>query len=117
VFELFPLLHDKRSQRGGELTRNQQQQLAIARALVAEPELLILDEPGSGTSPALSEDISTVLHQLSRNLGMTLLLVEHRLPFIQHIADRFCLMAGGRNVAQGTLDQLNEGLISEHLAR
>nr|WP_238543999.1 hypothetical protein [Yersinia pestis] len=48
---------------------------------------------------------------------MTLLLVEHRLPFIQHIADRFCLMAGGRNVAQGTLDQLNEGLISEHLAR
>ncbi|ABS49004.1 MULTISPECIES: branched-chain amino acid ABC transporter ATP-binding protein [Yersinia pseudotuberculosis complex] len=117
VFELFPLLHDKRSQRGGELTRNQQQQLAIARALVAEPELLILDEPGSGTSPALSEDISTILHQLSRNLGMTLLLVEHRLPFIQHIADRFCLMAGGRNVAQGTLDQLNEGLISEHLAR
>lgn len=116
VFDLFPLLHDKRSQRGGELNRNQQQQLAIARALVAEPELLILDEPGSGISLPLSEDIGNILHQLSRSLGLTVLLVEHRLPFIQHVADRFCLMAGGRNVAQGTLDQLDEDLIIEHLA-
>lgn len=116
VFELFPLLYDKRHQRGGELTRYQQQQLAIARALVAEPELLILDEPGNGTLPPLSEDIGNILHQLSRSLGMTVLLVEHRLPFIQHVADRFCLMAGGRNVAQGTLDQLDENMIIEHLA-
>ncbi|WP_145556618.1 branched-chain amino acid ABC transporter ATP-binding protein [Yersinia canariae] len=116
VFELFPLLYDKRRQRGGELTRNQQQQLAIARALVAEPELLILDEPGNGTLPPLNEDIGNILHQLSRGLGMTVLLVEHRLPFIQHVADRFCLMAGGKNVAQGTLDQLDENMIIEHLA-
>ncbi|AJJ63028.1 ABC transporter ATP-binding protein [Yersinia aldovae] len=116
VFDLFPLLHDKLSQRGGDLTRYQQQQLAIARALVAEPELLILDEPGGDTLPPLSEDIGQILHQLSRNLGLTVLLVEHRLAFIQHVADRFCLMAGGRNVAQGTLDQLDEDLIIEHLA-
>ncbi len=90
--------------------------MAIARALVAEPELLILDEPGNGTLPPLSEDIGNILHQLSRSLGMTVLLVEHRLPFIQHVADRFCLMAGGRNVAQGTLDQLDENMIIEHLA-
>lgn len=115
VFELFPLLYDQRHQRAGELTRNQQQQLAIARALVTEPELLILDEPGYGTSPPLSEDIGNILQKLSRDLGMTVLLVEHRLPFIQHVADRFCLMAGGTNVAQGTLDQLDENMIIEYL--
>lgn len=114
VFDLFPQLYDKRSQRGGELTRHQQQQLAIARALVAEPELLILDEPGSDTLPPLSEDMGNILHQLSRSLGLTVLLVEHRLPLIRHIADRFCLMAGGRNVAQGTVDQLDEGMIIDY---
>ncbi|CNH86928.1 putative amino acid transporter [Yersinia massiliensis] len=116
VFDLFPQLYDRRSQRGGELTRYQQQQLAIARALVAEPELLILDEPGSDTLPPLSEDMGNILHQLSRSLGLTVLLVEHRIPLIRHVADRFCLMAGGRNVAQGTVDQLDEGMIIEHLA-
>ncbi|ATM86607.1 ABC transporter ATP-binding protein [Yersinia massiliensis] len=116
VFDLFPQLYDRRSQRGGELTRHQQQQLAIARALVAEPELLILDEPGSDTLPPLSEDMGNILHQLSRSLGLTVLLVEHRIPLIRHVADRFCLMAGGRNVAQGTVDQLDEGMIIEHLA-
>jgi ABC-type branched-subunit amino acid transport system ATPase component len=80
-----------------------------------EPELLILDEPTAGMSPSLATEIGQVLRKLNQELGMTILLVEHQLPFARHLADRFCLMDKGRSVANGTLGQLDEGLIDTYL--
>lgn len=115
VFDLFPALHDMGSRRAGELTGPQQQQLAMARALVPEPELLILDEPTEGGQPELMAEMGNIIHRLNRDLGLTVLLVEHRLPFIRRVADRFFLLDRGRNVAEGTLDQLDDQLISHYL--
>ncbi|PLR32081.1 ABC transporter ATP-binding protein [Chimaeribacter californicus] len=115
VFDLFPALHDMGSRRAGELSAFQQQQLAIARALVPEPELLILDEPTDGSAPEMVAEMGNIIHRLNRDLGVTVLLVEHQLPFIRRVADRFCLLDRGRNVAEGTLDQLDDRLISDYL--
>lgn len=116
VHELFPMLYARRHQRAGDLSPSKQQQLAIARALVLEPELLILDEPTGGFSPSVVEDIGHTLRRLQREFGLTLLLVEQRLPFMPQAGDRFCLMEGGCNVAQGELQQFDESLLYNHLA-
>ncbi|WP_114191842.1 ATP-binding cassette domain-containing protein [Edaphovirga cremea] len=115
VYDLFPVLRDKGMRRAGELTESQQQQLAIARALVLEPELLILDEPSEGIHPEMVADMGNIILCLNRDLGLTVLLVEHRLCFIRRVADRFFLLDKGRNVAQGTLDQLDDQLIHDYL--
>ncbi|MBJ2064248.1 ATP-binding cassette domain-containing protein [Serratia odorifera] len=115
IYSLFPNLKAMRGRRAGDLAAGEQQQLAICRALVLEPELLILDEPTVGIQPSIAAEIGNVIHKLNRELGITILLVEHRLPFIRRVADRFCLMDQGRNVATGTVEQLDEGLISAYL--
>ncbi len=115
VYELFPDLKERGAHKAGELDESQQQQLAISRALVLEPELLILDEPTEHTSPAMAANMGNIIHRLNRDLGLTLLLVGHKLPFIRTVADRFCLLDGGRNVAQGTLAELDDGLVKDHL--
>ncbi len=115
VYELFPVLKERGVHKAGELDENQQQQLAISRALVQEPELLILDEPTEHTSAAMTANMGNIIHRLNRDLGLTLLLVGHKLPFIRTVADRFCLLDGGRNVAQGTLAELDEGLVKNYL--
>lgn len=115
VYELFPLLHTMRHQRAGDLSESGQQQLAIARALVLEPELLILDEPTGGSQPSVVEEIGHNIRRLQHEFGLTLLVVEQQLPFPPAAGDRFCLLEGGRNVAQGTLDQLDESLIQTYL--
>jgi branched-chain amino acid transport system ATP-binding protein len=116
VYTLFPNLREMRSRRAGDLGNGEQQQLAIGRALVLEPELLILDEPTHGVQPTIAGDIGNVIRKLNRELGMTILLVEHKLPFVRRVADRFCLMDQGRSVADGTLEQLDEELINAYLA-
>ncbi|WP_413734628.1 ATP-binding cassette domain-containing protein [Sodalis sp. RH21] len=116
VYDLFPVLHSMRHQRAGDLTESGQQQLAIARALVLEPELLILDEPTGGFQPSVVAEIGHNIHRLQREFGLTLLVVEQQLPFTPAVGDRFCLLEGGCNVAQGTLDQLDESLIQTYLA-
>lgn len=115
VYELFPVLKEMGARKAGELDESQQQQLAISRALVQEPELLILDEPTEHTSAAMAANMGNIIHRLNRDLGLTLLLVGHKLPFIRTVADRFCLLDGGRNVAQGTLAELNDGLVKDYL--
>ncbi|QLK61903.1 ATP-binding cassette domain-containing protein [Enterobacteriaceae bacterium Kacie_13] len=115
VYDLFPVLKEMGSRKAGELDESQQQQLAISRALVQQPELLILDEPTEHTSPAMAANMGNIIHRLNRDLGLTLLLVGHKLPFIRSVADRFCLVDGGRNVAQGTLAQLDDTLIKNYL--
>jgi len=113
VYDLFPALYALRHVRGGELTSDIQQQLVLARALVSEPKLLILDEPASGSGQRFIHDMGNILHRLNRDFGLTILLVEQRLSFIRRVADRFCLLHRGRNVAQGKVALLDDKLIAD----
>ena len=115
IYELFPVLHDMRHRRGGDLSGGQQQQLAIGRALVIDPKLLILDEPTEGIQPNIVQEIGDIIRQLNKEIGLTVLLVEQKLPFVRRTSDAFIIMVRGRKVAQGNLDELNEGLVQEYL--
>lgn len=115
VYELFPALYSLRYQRSGELPVSQQQQLALARALVLQPKLLILDEPTEGMSPWLEEEMGNLIHRLNHDFGMTILLLEQRLSFIRRVADYFLLLHRGRNVAHGKVAQLDESMVNTWL--
>lgn len=115
IYELFPVLKEMKHRRGGDLSGGQQQQLAIGRALVIEPRLLILDEPGEGIQPNIVTLIGEVIRKLIAEDGLTVLLVEQKLPFARKYADRFVIMDRGRPVARGEIGELTDGLIKEHL--
>ncbi|GHA97450.1 urea ABC transporter ATP-binding subunit UrtE [Modicisalibacter luteus] len=115
IYELFPVLKEMRHRRGGDLSGGQQQQLAIGRALVLEPRLLILDEPGEGIQPNIVAEIGEVIRKLNREDGMTVLLAEQKLPFVRKFADRFVILDRGRTVAKGSVDELSDDLIKRHL--
>ncbi|OON38872.1 ABC transporter ATP-binding protein [Izhakiella australiensis] len=116
LHQLFPQLFALRHQRSGELPAALQQQLALARALVLQPQLLILDEPTEGMSPWLEEEMGNLIHRLNRDFGLTILLLEQRISFIRRVADYFLLLHCGRNVAQGRMAQLDESMVSTWLA-
>ncbi len=109
MYKLFPVLKEMRHRRGGDLSGGQQQQLAIGRALVIEPRLLILDEPGEGIQPNIVAQIGEVIRRLIEEDGLTVLLVEQKLPFARKYADR------GRRVAEGEISGLTDELIKKHL--
>ncbi|WP_027348721.1 urea ABC transporter ATP-binding subunit UrtE [Halotalea alkalilenta] len=115
IYELFPVLLEMRGRRGGDLSGGQQQQLAIARALTLAPRLLILDEPGEGIQPNIVTEIGRVLRRLIDEDGLTVLLVEQKLPFARRYADRFALIDRGRNVAEGPIGSLSDELVARHL--
>lgn len=115
IYEMFPVLREMLGRRGGDLSGGQQQQLAIGRALVTDPKLLILDEPTEGIQPNIVADIGSIVRKLNREMGLTVLLVEQKLPFARKVADRFCLLDRGRSVATGAMDQLNDALIQQYL--
>ncbi|WP_271911697.1 urea ABC transporter ATP-binding subunit UrtE [Vreelandella alkaliphila] len=115
IYELFPVLKEMKHRRGGDLSGGQQQQLAIGRALVIEPKLLILDEPGEGIQPNIVAQIGQVIRQLIKEDGLTVLLVEQKLPFARKYADRFVIMDRGRPVAKGEIAELSNELIKQHL--
>jgi urea transport system ATP-binding protein len=115
IFELFPVLKEMLGRRGGDLSGGQQQQLAIGRALVTDPKMLILDEPTEGIQPNIVAEIGAVVRRLNREMGLTVLLVEQKLPFARKVADRFCLLDRGRVVATGSMPDLNEQLIQQYL--
>jgi urea transport system ATP-binding protein len=115
IFELFPVLQEMLGRRGGDLSGGQQQQLAIGRALVTDPKLLILDEPTEGIQPNIVAEIGAIVRRLNREMGLTVLLVEQKLPFARKVADRFCLLDRGRAVASGAMPELNQELIQQYL--
>ncbi len=116
IYDLFPVLKEMKNRRGGDLSGGQQQQLAIGRALVLDPKLLILDEPTEGIQPNIVRDIGDVIRKLNRELGLTVLLVEQKLPFARRVADDFFMMEKGRVVASGPIADLNEDLVQRYLS-
>jgi len=115
VFDLFPVLREMLSRRGGDLSGGQQQQLAIGRALVLEPQLLILDEPTEGIQPNIVAEIGEIISRLQQELSMTILLVEQKLKFVQAVTDRFVILDRGRAMVNGPIEQLGADLIREYL--
>jgi len=115
VFDLFPVLFDMRNRRGGDLSGGQQQQLAIGRALALDPKQLILDEPAEGIQPNIVREIGDVIRMLVREAGITVLLVEQKLPFARRVADRFSILVRGNAVAQGEISELTDAMVAEHL--
>jgi len=115
VYDLFPQLWGQRQTRATSLREEAQYELALANALVNGPRLLILDEPTLGAGHTYARKLGHLLVRLNRELGMTVLLAEQHLSFIRRVADRFCVLYRGRNVAQGHVDALDEQLIAHWL--
>lgn len=115
IYELFPVLRQMANRRGGDLSGGQQQQLAIGRALVLNPKLLILDEPCEGIQPNIVDQIGDVILHLNRTMNLTVLLVEQKLPFAQRVGDNFAIMERGRIAAGGAMVDLGDELIDEYL--
>ena len=113
--ELFPYLRDNMNQPGGLLSGGQQQQLAIARALAAEPSVLLLDEPTEGIQPNIVELIEDAIQRLNRELGLTILLVEQNVAFARSAAHSFAMIVKGSAVATGPVADLNDAVVAEHM--
>lgn len=116
IFELFPVLKEMLQRRGGDLSGGQQQQLAIGRALVLEPKVLILDEPNEGIQPNIVKQIGDVILKLNKEEGLTVILIEQKLGFARRVGEEFRLMERGRVVASDRMDNLSEELIRQYLA-
>ena len=115
VFDLFPVLQDMRRRPGGDLSGGQQQQLAIGRALVQEPQLLLLDEPCEGIQPSIVQDIARNIRYLNQDLGITIVVVEQHLNFVRTVADHFYVMQRGSICAEGPIDALDDQVVDAYL--
>lgn len=112
IYRLFPQLYVLRASKGTALSDDNQHQLALASALATRPRLLILDEPTRGSGQAYIHKLGNLIVRLSQELGIAIMLAEQSLPFIRRVADRYCLLHRGRNVAQGALTPLSDPLIN-----
>ncbi|AXQ27526.1 urea ABC transporter ATP-binding subunit UrtE [Solimonas sp. K1W22B-7] len=115
VYQTFPVLRQMSRRRGGDLSGGQQQQLAIGRALVFDPRLLILDEPCEGIQPNIVQEIGDLILRLNQDTGLTVLLVEQKLPFARRVASEFRILDKGRVVASGAINQLSDDMVRHHL--
>jgi urea transport system ATP-binding protein len=115
IFSLFPVLRDMLRRRGGDLSGGQQQQLAIARALVTGPQLLVLDEPTEGIQPSIIKDIERVIRDLAARGDMAILLVEQYFEFARALADTYVVMDRGEVVLSGLTRDMVEGDVRRYL--
>ena len=115
IFEAFPVLKQMLNRRGGDLSGGQQQQLAIGRALTLNPKILILDEPTEGIQPNIVHQIGDIITFLNKEKGITILLVEQKLPFARRVAQNFCILDKGRNVAADLIENLDDKIVKEYL--
>jgi urea transport system ATP-binding protein len=116
IFTWFPVLQQMLGRRGGDLSGGQQQQLAIGRALVTQPRLLILDEPTEGIQPNIVHEIGDIIKRLNQEEKLAVLLVEQKLPFARRLADSFAIMEKGAIVAAGGMAELTDEVIRKHLS-
>ena len=114
VFELFPILEQFLNRRGGDLSGGQQQQLAIARALLGKPKLLLLDEPTEGIQPSIILDIERAVQRIIKETGISVLLVEQHLHFVKQSNFYYAMQRGGI-VSSGPTSQLSDRVIEEFL--
>jgi urea transport system ATP-binding protein len=115
IYQLFPVLKSMARRRGGDLSGGQQQQLAIGRALVIDPKVLILDEPTEGIQPNIVREIGDVIVRLNKEKGLTVLLVEQKLPFARRIGSHLRILDKGRMVLSGSISDLTDEVVREHL--
>ncbi len=116
VYELFPVLHELKDRKGGNLSGGQQQQLAIGRALVTQPKILLLDEPTEGIQPNVVEQIEHALTKVKDELGVSIVLVEQYLDFAFSFADRFFVMQKGRIVDSGDTKTRTPQSVEQYIA-
>jgi urea transport system ATP-binding protein len=116
IYELFPVLWDMRARKGGNLSGGQQQQLAIARALVTNPKVLLLDEPTEGIQPSIIKDIARALNDIRQLRGITIVVSEQVLSFAMAVADRLFVIEGGRLVYETARSDTDVGRIKQYLS-
>jgi urea transport system ATP-binding protein len=116
VPELFPYLMENLERAGGVLSGGQQQQLAIARALAADPKIILLDEPNEGIQPSIVEEIEAIIIRLNREVGLTVVLVEQNVLFARQASHCFAMMEKGRIVVAGAIQELSDEMVHRHMA-
>jgi urea transport system ATP-binding protein len=116
IYALFPVLFDMRRRKGGNLSGGQQQQLAIARALVTDPKVLLLDEPTEGIQPSIIKDIARALNEIRKMRKITIVVSEQILSFAMDVADRLFVIEGGRLVHETSRADTDEARIKQYLS-
>jgi len=115
IFDFFPMLRQLADRQGGVLSGGEQQQLAIARALCSNPELLLLDEPTEGIQPSVVEEIERILRRIHAEKKLTILLVEQKLEFAKNVAQEFTIMVKGRVAREADIHSLTDDVVREYL--
>ncbi|MGG6269636.1 urea ABC transporter ATP-binding subunit UrtE [Leptolyngbya sp. AN03gr2] len=116
IFEFFPMLKQHLNRQGGLLSGGQQQQLAIARGLMSNPKIMLLDEPTEGIQPSIVQEIEDTLKRINREKGITVVVVEQKIDFARQLAQKFFIMEKGAIVANGETTQLTDTLVHQYLA-
>ena len=115
IFEFFPMLKEHLSRQGGLLSGGQQQQLAIARGLMCNPKIMLLDEPTEGIQPSIVQEIEATLKRINQDKGITVIVVEQKIDFVRQLAQKFFIMDKGRIVSKGITPELTDELVHQYL--